>query len=161
MLIGLTSFVNSRKIDFCCTLVRVRVSTKIKGKNSCSHFFAFVHNYLSTVGWAYLRICLWESVWHRCVLHLLNNNWNDKKKDIKLLFTNIIVIIFQICALLKTAFHGAFLHRENFPSHFKFKEYCPLVFKQLRERFGVDDSQYVVSIVSWYCILSYYDLVPW
>lgn len=107
MLIGLTSFVNSCKIDFCCTLVRVRVrvrvSTKIKGKNSCSHFFAFVQYYLSTVGWDYLRICLWESVWHSCVLHLLNNNWNDKKKDIKLLFTNIIVIIFQICALLKTA----------------------------------------------------------
>lgn len=40
-----------------------------------------------------------------------------------------------------------FLCRENFPSHFKFKEYCPLVFRQLRERFGIDDSHYAVS--SW------------
>ncbi|ODN06037.1 Phosphatidylinositol 5-phosphate 4-kinase type-2 alpha [Orchesella cincta] len=30
-------------------------------------------------------------------------------------------------------------NKENLPSHFKFKEYCPLVFRNLRERFGVDD----------------------
>ena len=38
-----------------------------------------------------------------------------------------------------------FVYRENFPSHFKFKEYCPLVFRQLRDRFGIDDSEYAVS----------------
>lgn len=49
-----------------------------------------------------------------------------------------------------------FLCRENFPSHFKFKEYCPLVFRQLRERFGIDDSHYAVS--SWLLspILAFY-----
>ncbi|XP_068716502.1 phosphatidylinositol 5-phosphate 4-kinase type-2 alpha-like isoform X2 [Montipora capricornis] len=36
-------------------------------------------------------------------------------------------------------------NKENFPSHFKFKEYCPLVFRQLRERFGVEDNQYVAA----------------
>ena len=30
------------------------------------------------------------------------------------------------------------------PSHFKFKEYCPLVFQNLRERFGIDDQFYAV-----------------
>lgn len=32
------------------------------------------------------------------------------------------------------------------PSHFKFKEYCPLVFKNLRERFGIDDVDYRESL---------------
>lgn len=31
------------------------------------------------------------------------------------------------------------------PSHFKVKEYCPLVFRNLRERFGIDDHDYMVS----------------
>ena len=30
------------------------------------------------------------------------------------------------------------------PSHFKFKEYCPIVFRNLRERFGIDDTDYMV-----------------
>lgn len=34
--------------------------------------------------------------------------------------------------------------RENMPSHFKFKEYCPLVFRNLRERFGIDDQEFSV-----------------
>lgn len=37
-------------------------------------------------------------------------------------------------------------HRENMPSHFKVKEYCPLVFRNLRERFGVDDVDYRESL---------------
>ncbi|XP_032813052.1 phosphatidylinositol 5-phosphate 4-kinase type-2 alpha isoform X5 [Petromyzon marinus] len=32
--------------------------------------------------------------------------------------------------------------RENMPSHFKFKEYCPLVFRNLRERFDIDDQDF-------------------
>ncbi|XP_076242071.1 phosphatidylinositol 5-phosphate 4-kinase isoform X3 [Calliopsis andreniformis] len=32
------------------------------------------------------------------------------------------------------------------PSHFKFKEYCPLVFRNLRERFGIDDLDYKESM---------------
>lgn len=35
-----------------------------------------------------------------------------------------------------------YLSRENMPSHFKVKEYCPLVFRNLRERFNVDDVDY-------------------
>lgn len=37
------------------------------------------------------------------------------------------------------------LCRENLPSRFKFKEYCPMVFRNLRERFGIDDQDYQVS----------------
>lgn len=38
-----------------------------------------------------------------------------------------------------------FLARENLPSRFKFKEYCPMVFRNLRERFCIDDQDYQVS----------------
>ena len=34
--------------------------------------------------------------------------------------------------------------RENLPSRFKFKEYCPMVFRNLRARFGIDDQDYQV-----------------
>lgn len=37
-------------------------------------------------------------------------------------------------------------NKENMPSHFKVKEYCPLVFRNLRERFGIDDSDYINSL---------------
>ncbi|ERE77616.1 phosphatidylinositol-5-phosphate 4-kinase type-2 alpha-like protein [Cricetulus griseus] len=33
-------------------------------------------------------------------------------------------------------------NKENMPSHFKFKEYCPMVFRNLRERFGIDDQDF-------------------
>ncbi|XP_032813048.1 phosphatidylinositol 5-phosphate 4-kinase type-2 alpha isoform X1 [Petromyzon marinus] len=36
--------------------------------------------------------------------------------------------------------------RENMPSHFKFKEYCPLVFRNLRERFDIDDQDFQRSL---------------
>ena len=37
-------------------------------------------------------------------------------------------------------------NKENLPSHFKVKEYCPLVFRNLRERFGIDDNAYMKSL---------------
>ncbi|XP_046741570.1 phosphatidylinositol 5-phosphate 4-kinase type-2 alpha isoform X1 [Diprion similis] len=37
-------------------------------------------------------------------------------------------------------------NKENMPSHFKIKEYCPLVFRNLRERFGIDDLDYKESM---------------
>ncbi|KAG9353474.1 hypothetical protein JZ751_018076 [Albula glossodonta] len=38
-------------------------------------------------------------------------------------------------------------NKENLPGHFKFKEYCPQVFRNLRERFGIEDLDYQVSLV--------------
>lgn len=37
-------------------------------------------------------------------------------------------------------------NKDNMPSHFKVKEYCPLVFRNLRERFGIDDLDYMYSL---------------
>lgn len=39
--------------------------------------------------------------------------------------------------------------RENMPSHFKVKEYCPMVFRNIRERFGIDDLDYKESLTRW------------
>jgi len=38
-------------------------------------------------------------------------------------------------------------NKENLPSHFKVKEYCPLVFRNLRERFGIDDMDFLNSLI--------------
>ncbi|XP_063072634.1 phosphatidylinositol 5-phosphate 4-kinase type-2 gamma isoform X2 [Engraulis encrasicolus] len=38
-------------------------------------------------------------------------------------------------------------NKENLPGHFKFKEYCPQVFRNLRERFGIEDLDYQASLV--------------
>lgn len=48
---------------------------------------------------------------------------------------------------LFVVFDGLFC-REAMPSHFKFKEYCPIVFRNLRERFGIDDHDYMVNIIT-------------
>ncbi|XP_039265956.1 phosphatidylinositol 5-phosphate 4-kinase type-2 alpha-like [Styela clava] len=37
-------------------------------------------------------------------------------------------------------------NKETLPSHFKVKEYCPMVFRRLRERFGIDDKEYANSL---------------
>ena len=60
------------------------------------------------------------------------------------------------CRGLRSLTHNAFLCmymsvffcvcRENLPGHFKFKEYCPKVFHDLRKRCGMDDVEYMVSV---------------
>ncbi|KAK0046442.1 phosphatidylinositol 5-phosphate 4-kinase type-2 alpha [Biomphalaria pfeifferi] len=37
-------------------------------------------------------------------------------------------------------------NKDNMPSRFKVKEYCPIVFRNLRERFGLDDNDYMNSL---------------
>ncbi|KAK7915438.1 hypothetical protein WMY93_011199 [Mugilogobius chulae] len=39
-----------------------------------------------------------------------------------------------------------FFNKENLPGQFKFKEYCPQVFRNLREHFGVEDQDFQVSL---------------
>jgi len=38
-------------------------------------------------------------------------------------------------------------NKENLPSNFKVKEYCPLVFRNLRDRFGIDDRDFAHSLI--------------
>ncbi|XP_064456579.1 phosphatidylinositol 5-phosphate 4-kinase type-2 alpha-like isoform X2 [Ornithodoros turicata] len=49
-------------------------------------------------------------------------------------------------AFTKTKVDNHHFNKENMPSHFKVKEYCPLVFRNLRERFGIDDVDYINSL---------------
>ncbi|XP_008482552.1 phosphatidylinositol 5-phosphate 4-kinase type-2 alpha [Diaphorina citri] len=51
-------------------------------------------------------------------------------------------------------------NKENMPSHFKIKEYCPLVFRNLRERFGIDDLDYKESMTRFTEIESYFRDAP-
>uniref|UniRef100_A0A8B9FRB3 Uncharacterized protein n=1 Tax=Amazona collaria TaxID=241587 RepID=A0A8B9FRB3_9PSIT len=44
----------------------------------------------------------------------------------------------------KVKVNNHLFNRENLPGHFTFKEYCPQVFRNLRERFGIDDHDYQV-----------------
>ncbi|XP_061584570.1 phosphatidylinositol 5-phosphate 4-kinase type-2 gamma-like [Cololabis saira] len=37
-------------------------------------------------------------------------------------------------------------NKENLPGQFKFKEYCPQVFRNLRERFGIEDQDYQATL---------------
>uniref|UniRef100_A0A8C6SCA4 Phosphatidylinositol 5-phosphate 4-kinase type-2 gamma n=1 Tax=Neogobius melanostomus TaxID=47308 RepID=A0A8C6SCA4_9GOBI len=39
-----------------------------------------------------------------------------------------------------------FFNKENLPGQFKFKEYCPQVFRNLREHFGIEDQEFQVSL---------------
>lgn len=41
-----------------------------------------------------------------------------------------------------------FYFRDNMPSHFKFKDYCPNVFRNIREQFGVEQYDYLISMTS-------------
>jgi 1-phosphatidylinositol-5-phosphate 4-kinase len=49
-------------------------------------------------------------------------------------------------AFTKVKVDNHLFNKENMPSHFKVKEYCPLVFQNLRERFQIDDSDYINSL---------------
>merc|ERR1719229_461476 len=48
-------------------------------------------------------------------------------------------------AYLKVKVNNHLFNKEVMPSRFKFKEYCPLVFKNMRERFGISDTLYLDS----------------
>ena len=58
------------------------------------------------------------------------------------------LMLYQQCFshLMALILNSSFcVSRESMPSHFKFKEYCPIVFRNLRERFGIDDQDYMVT----------------
>lgn len=63
----------------------------------------------------------------------------------------LAILQVYFCKKLKLAKLICFLSivhfRENMPSHFKFKEYCPMVFRNLRERFGIDDQDFQVGLL--------------
>lgn len=59
--------------------------------------------------------------------------------------TNVMLLKEDFKAFGKIIIKNHNYSNEVMPSHFKFKEYCPRVFHNLRERFGVDDLFYARS----------------
>ncbi|XP_047439293.1 phosphatidylinositol 5-phosphate 4-kinase type-2 gamma-like isoform X2 [Mugil cephalus] len=49
-------------------------------------------------------------------------------------------------ASTKIKVNNHLFNKENLPGQFKFKEYCPQVFRNLRERFGIEDQDFQVSL---------------
>eukprot|EP00092_Neocalanus_flemingeri_P002776 GFUD01002973.1.p1 GENE.GFUD01002973.1~~GFUD01002973.1.p1 ORF type:complete len:409 (-),score=65.27 GFUD01002973.1:159-1385(-) len=52
---------------------------------------------------------------------------------------------FRSFSKIKISNHA--FNKENLPSNFKVKEYCPLVFRNIRERFGLDDMDFLNSLI--------------
>lgn len=75
------------------------------------------------------------------VLILCYRSWTGLALAYRLTYSLIIIID----GILASVYVRASC-RENMPSHFKVKEYCPLVFRNLRERFNVDDVDYRESL---------------
>lgn len=77
------------------------------------------------------------------VLILCYRSWTGLALAYRLTYSLIIIIdgiLASVCVYVRASC------RENMPSHFKVKEYCPLVFRNLRERFNVDDVDYRESL---------------
>lgn len=49
-------------------------------------------------------------------------------------------------AFIKVKVDNQYFNKDTLPSHYKVKEYCPLVFKRIRERFNISDESYVKSL---------------
>jgi len=49
-------------------------------------------------------------------------------------------------AFTKIRIDNHMFNKDNMPSHFQFKECCPLVFRNLRERFSIDETRYLNSL---------------
>uniref|UniRef100_A0A7E4VYL4 1-phosphatidylinositol-5-phosphate 4-kinase n=1 Tax=Panagrellus redivivus TaxID=6233 RepID=A0A7E4VYL4_PANRE len=54
---------------------------------------------------------------------------------------------FKAFSKIKIDYHA--FNKDNMPSHFKIKDYCPNVFRNIREQFGVDQSEYLTSLTSY------------
>lgn len=51
-------------------------------------------------------------------------------------------------AYSKVRVSNHFFNKDVMPSHFRIKDYCPNVFRNLREQFGVDQGEYLSSLTS-------------
>lgn len=72
--------------------------------------------------------------------------WQDRKRTGSMYFALCFALFCIKSELFQNVFNSFPSFRENMPSHFKVKEYCPLVFRNLRERFTIDDQDYKESM---------------
>ncbi|XP_044261575.1 phosphatidylinositol 5-phosphate 4-kinase type-2 alpha [Tribolium madens] len=74
--------------------------------------------------------------------------WGINHTINELMHVTIPVMLFpdDFRAYSKIKVDNHLFNKENMSSHFKVKEYCPLVFRNIRERFGIDDLDYKESL---------------
>uniref|UniRef100_A0A3Q3BDW0 Phosphatidylinositol 5-phosphate 4-kinase type-2 gamma n=1 Tax=Kryptolebias marmoratus TaxID=37003 RepID=A0A3Q3BDW0_KRYMA len=80
------------------------------------------------------------------VLSVLMWGVNHSMNDLSQVPVPVMLLPDDFKASTKIKVINHFFNKENLPAQFKFKEYCPQVFRNLRERFGVEDQDYQVSL---------------
>ncbi|XP_034023587.1 phosphatidylinositol 5-phosphate 4-kinase type-2 gamma-like isoform X2 [Thalassophryne amazonica] len=80
------------------------------------------------------------------VLSVLMWGVNHSMNDLSQVPVPVILLPDDFKASTKIKVTNHLFNKENLPAQFKFKEYCPQVFRNLRERFGIKDQDYQVSV---------------
>ncbi|ELK16971.1 Phosphatidylinositol-5-phosphate 4-kinase type-2 alpha [Pteropus alecto] len=70
------------------------------------------------------------------------NHFHGKINELSHVQIPVMLMPDDFKAYSKIKVDNHLFNKENMPSHFKFKEYCPMVFRNLRERFGIDDQDF-------------------
>ncbi|KAF7663968.1 hypothetical protein LDENG_00195180 [Lucifuga dentata] len=80
------------------------------------------------------------------VLSVLMWGVNHSMNDLSQVPVPVMLLPDDFKASIKIKVTNHLFNKENLPGQFKFKEYCPQVFRNLRERFGIEDQDYQVSL---------------
>ncbi|XP_076012704.1 phosphatidylinositol 5-phosphate 4-kinase type-2 gamma-like [Genypterus blacodes] len=80
------------------------------------------------------------------VLSVLIWGVNHSMNDLSQVPVPVMLLPDDFRANTKIKVTNHLFNKENLPRQFKFKEYCPQVFRNLRERFGIEDPDYQVSL---------------
>uniref|UniRef100_A0A674NSG0 Phosphatidylinositol 5-phosphate 4-kinase type-2 gamma n=1 Tax=Takifugu rubripes TaxID=31033 RepID=A0A674NSG0_TAKRU len=80
------------------------------------------------------------------VLSVLMWGVNHTINDLSQVPVPVMLLPDDFKASTKIKVNNHLFNKENLPGQFKFKEYCPQVFRNLRERFGIEDQDYQVSL---------------
>ncbi|XP_039971620.1 phosphatidylinositol 5-phosphate 4-kinase type-2 gamma-like [Xiphias gladius] len=80
------------------------------------------------------------------VLSVLMWGVNHSMNDLSQVPVPVMLLPDNFKASTKIKVNNHLFNKENLPGQFKFKEYCPQVFRNLRERFGIEDQDYQVSL---------------
>ncbi|XP_068171450.1 phosphatidylinositol 5-phosphate 4-kinase type-2 gamma-like isoform X2 [Antennarius striatus] len=80
------------------------------------------------------------------VLSVLMWGVNHSINDLHQVPVPVMLLPDDFKASTKIKVNHHLFNKENLPGQFKFKEYCPQVFRNLRERFGIEDQDYQVSL---------------
>ncbi|KAM3878322.1 phosphatidylinositol 5-phosphate 4-kinase type-2 gamma-like [Diretmus argenteus] len=80
------------------------------------------------------------------VLSVLMWGVNHSMNDLSQVPVPVMLLPDDFKANTKIKVNNHLFNKENLPGQFKFKEYCPQVFRNLREHFGIEDQDFQVSL---------------